>query len=426
MVFEAGERPGGLSVTFEHDGFRFDSGAHRFHDKDPGITRDVRELLGDGLRVVDCPSVVFDGGRLMRFPFRLSDVLGHLGPAMVARGALELAVARLTRPETESFAALAVGRYGRTLAERFLLGYSRKLWGIPGERLSPRASGERLQGLDLRQFLLQTLLGRGADRRSADGAFSYPTRGIGMLADALARGCGPGAVRTGARVGRLVHDGARIGALELESGERHAVDSIVSTVPLDQLVAMLSPPPPAHVLAGARGLEHRSLVLVALFLQKESVTPFATVYFPDPGLPFTRVTEPRNRSDAMSPPGHSSLVAEIPCACGDPVWSADDSDLVRLVGGHLEAIGWIRDREILGARVERLAHAYPVLSLEAESRAGEIRRYLGGLANLSVAGRNGRFEYGWIHDMLRDGKEVVATVGGDPRGDDARHRGFRR
>ena len=55
-IFEAQPRPGGLSVTFEHEGFLFDSGAHRFHDKDPSITRDVRGLLGDDLRVVIGPA----------------------------------------------------------------------------------------------------------------------------------------------------------------------------------------------------------------------------------------------------------------------------------------------------------------------------------------------------------------------------------
>ena len=86
-IYEAQGRPGGLCVTYTHDGFLFDSGGHRIHDKDPEITRDVQALLGESLRPVDRPSVIFDGGRLMEFPFRLTDVLWHLGPKAVARGA---------------------------------------------------------------------------------------------------------------------------------------------------------------------------------------------------------------------------------------------------------------------------------------------------------------------------------------------------
>jgi len=408
-VFEARDRAGGLSVTFEQERFRFDSGAHRIHDKDPEVTRDIQDLLGGSLLVVDRPSMIFDDGRLMRFPFQLTDVLRHLGPGIVARGALDLAAAQVAAPDPASFAGLAVSRYGRTLAQRFLLGYSRKLWGIPCDRLSARVSGERLRGLDLRQFLLQSLLGRDGDRRNADGTFYYPVRGIAMLAEALARGCGPGAVRTNAKVRRLVHDGGRIQAIDVEGVGRHTVDAVTSTLPLDRVLAIMDPRPPERILRLARDLTHRNLVLVGLFLEKPSVTSAATVYFPDPRVPFTRVTEPRNRSEAMSPPGHTSLVAEIPCGEDDPSWRADDADLVDLVQGHLAGIGWIRAPEVIGSRVVRLPCAYPVLSLDVERSLGTITGYLDGFSNLTLAGRNGRFEYGWIHDMLRGAKDLVES-----------------
>jgi protoporphyrinogen oxidase len=413
-IFESRSRPGGLSVTFEHHGFLFDSGAHRFHDKDTSITRDVRALLGDDLRVVDRPSRIFDGGRLLNFPFQLTDVLGHLGPAAVARGVLELATGRMGAGQPDrSFGSMARRRYGRTLAERFLLGYSRKLWGLPGDRLSQRVSGERLRGLDLRQFLLHTVLGRKTDRRHADEVFYYPSRGIGMLADALARGCDRGSLRTGAEVRAVWHDGARISSVAVTGqAGRVPVDTLVSTLPIDRLLAVLEPSPPDGILRLARALTHRNLVMVALFLRRPSVSDAATVYFPDPRLPFTRVTEPRNRSEAMSPPGHTSLVAEIPCGPGDPLWSADDAHLVEITRRPLETIGWIRGGDVLASRVVRIPDAYPVLSLDFEDALGPILRYLSGFSNLVLAGRNGRFEYGWIHDMMREGKSVAVSCTG--------------
>ncbi len=416
-VYEGQARPGGLSVTFAHDAFLFDSGAHRFHDKDPVITRDVRALLGEDLRAVHRPSMIFDGGRMMKFPFRLTDVLWHLGPRVLARGVLDLAAVRMAGrgPAPESFAVLATRRYGRTLAARFLLSYSRKLWGLPCERLSVRVSGGRLDGLDLRQFLLHTFLGRRRDQRNADGTFYYPTRGIGMLAEALARGCEPHGVRTSAEIRQLHHDGARIRSISVAGARDHVpVDALASTLPLERLLAMMDPPPPEGILRLARDLRHRDIVLVALFLRKESVTDAATVYFPDPRVPFTRVTEPRNRSEVMSPPGHTSLVAEIPCWSGDPVWSADNAHLVRVTQKPLEEIGWVRGGEVVGSQVVRLRHAYPVLSLDFERSVEGILRYLDGFENLTLAGRNGRFEYGWIHDMLRSGRDLAASCVGGP------------
>lgn len=410
-VLEAQPRPGGLSSTFEHDGFRFDSGAHRFHDKDASITRDVRRLLGDDLRAVDRPSRIADDGRLLTFPFGLADVLWHLGPSLLTRGLIELAFERVAAGRRDgSFAGMARRRYGRTVADRFLLNYSSKLWGLSSERLSPQVSGDRLRGLDLRQFVLRTVFRRRADRRNVDRAFLYPVRGIGMIADALAASCGPGAVRTSTRVCRIRHDGARISSVStLGQGEGAPVDTVVSTLPIGRLLGMLEPPPPEDVRRHARELAHRNLLLVALFLRRPSVTDAATVYFPDPRLPFTRVTEPRNRSQAMSPAGHTSLVAEIPCGPGDSSWSADDARLVEMTRRPLEAIGWLRSEEVVSSRVVRISHAYPVLSLDFERSLEPVRRYLGGFSNLILAGRNGRFEYGWIHEMIREGRDVVRS-----------------
>ena len=45
-IYEAGDEVGGNCRTFCRGDFRFDSGAHRFHDKDAAITNEIRRLLG--------------------------------------------------------------------------------------------------------------------------------------------------------------------------------------------------------------------------------------------------------------------------------------------------------------------------------------------------------------------------------------------
>ena len=340
-VLEAGPRIGGLCTTFRRGGYLFDSGAHRFHGKDPEVTEDLRGLLGEELRPVDRPSRIHDAGRLMTFPFGLPELVRHLGIGAVARGAVEVALARLLAGSArESFEAVAVGRYGRTIADRFLLRYTEKLWGVPPGLLSADATGGRLRGLDLRQFILRTLTGGRGDRRSTEGRFFYPSLGIGRIPEVLAEACGAGRVRTGSPVTRVVHDGRRVLAVEA-GGETIEVDRAVSTIPLDILLAVIDPPPPEPVLRLASRLRWRGLILVALFLEKEAAVDAATVYFPDPGIPFNRVTEPRNRSPLLAPPGRTSLVAEIPGDPGRPPWTSRDGDLARTVLRRLEGVGLV-------------------------------------------------------------------------------------
>src|SRR5690606_12625384 len=110
------------------------------------------------------------------------------------------------------FRALAVSRYGETLSELFLLGYTRKLWGLGPRDLSPAVAGGRLKGLGVGSLLADRILGRRA--RHLDGACLCPREGIGALTRALearirARIPREG-IATESRVVRLRHDGARI------------------------------------------------------------------------------------------------------------------------------------------------------------------------------------------------------------------------
>ncbi|MEZ5980665.1 MAG: FAD-dependent oxidoreductase, partial [Planctomycetota bacterium] len=141
-LLERAPHLGGNATTFEHMGHLFDSGAHRLHAKDPEVTRTYRELLGDDVHEVTAPSRIHVGGRHVDFPLRPASLVRQLPLRTLVRGAFELATRRAPGGGDEgSFAELATSRYGPTLARTFLLDYSRKLWGLPCDRLSPRVAG---------------------------------------------------------------------------------------------------------------------------------------------------------------------------------------------------------------------------------------------------------------------------------------------
>jgi protoporphyrinogen oxidase len=307
-----------------------------------------------------------------------------------------------------SFEDVAVRAYGRPLASLFLLNYSEKLWGAPCSRLSPLVGGGRLKGLNLRSAIADTLLGRARRAEHVDGSFYYPADGIGAIADALAASCGAESITTNTRVTRVIHDNRRVTHIEVNGEERLTVEQLVCTLPLPVLVRLLDPPLDGLV---APNLRFRTLRLVVLFLNRASVTSSATVYFPDPAVPFTRVYEPRNRSPRMSPAGRTSLVAELPCTDGDPISELDDEAAIAAVTASLEPTGWFGPEDILDAVSVRIPAAYPVIDLEAENEARRTQARLAGLANLTLAGRAGRFEYAWIHNLLQHGRDLVSRIG---------------
>jgi len=56
VLFERSSELGGMCRTLRHGEHLYDCGAHRFHDRDPEITRDLIELMGEDLFTVDAPS----------------------------------------------------------------------------------------------------------------------------------------------------------------------------------------------------------------------------------------------------------------------------------------------------------------------------------------------------------------------------------
>ncbi|MBP7778855.1 MAG: FAD-dependent oxidoreductase [Acidobacteria bacterium] len=405
-ILEAAGRVGGNCVTEERDGFRFDRGAHRLHDKDPDITADLFALLGDEMVRVSAPSAVCTAGRFLRFPPSPPDLLAHLGPRRFAAATVGAMLTRFTTASADNFESFATRAYGPSLAQLFLLNYSEKLWGQPCAALSPRVSGGRLRGL---QF--STLFTRpNRNATHLDGAFYYPARGYGRIVERIAEVCGPDTIRCGARITRLLHDGRRLTQVEVNGVERLPVDRVAATLPLSVVVRVLDPRPPGGILALADQVTFRHVALVAWFLARPSVTGYATVYFPEPTTPVTRVSEPRNRSPLMAPPNHTSLVAEVPCSEADDLWHGTDDAIVRTAAPALAALGWLLPDEVKGTTVVRVPNAYPVLTIEAEQAAAELVHYLGRFHNLHLLGRNGLFHYGWLHTMMRMAKTLVAGL----------------
>ena len=407
-IYEAGNRTGGNCITIRCGDFLFDSGAHRFHAQDAAVTAEIKSLMGDDLRKVKAPSQIFAGGSLVDFPLTPNALLRSLGLRNSLLAAGSLLRSRLRHPSgMVSFEDHAVHTYGRYIASKYLTNYSTKLWGEHCARLSPRVSGGRTDGLNLRAFIAQVFPRNRASTAHLDGEFYYPRWGFGTIADRLAKACGSENIVLRSRVTRLFHDGQRVRSLEINGARSIETDEIVSSLPLPVLVRLLDPAPPQEILEAATRLRFRNVILVALFLNRSGITDNASIYFPDREYPFTRIYEPRNRSPEMAPVERTSLVAEIPHNAGDAVARSRPDELVKMVLDPLVQLGWVTRRDLLGTATHCMTHSYPVLELGSERVLARLDDYLAGLSNLATVGRNGGFVYAHLHDMLRSGAEPV-------------------
>jgi protoporphyrinogen oxidase len=409
-LYEASGSVGGNCRTIRFGEFLVDTGAHRLHDRDAGTTALARELLGDDLLEVDAPSQLYHRGRLIDFPLAPLDLLRKLPLGMLGAIAAENVALRMrSATRGESFGAIARATYGPTLADFALLGYSRKLWGRDPDQLLPEVAGTRLNRLDLRSFLVESFAARRTARRHLDGAFLYPRYGIGQLFCALGARLAD-AIRTSAPVTRLAHDGGRITRVETGEGIVDDPEHVVNTLPLGAIVRLLDPAPPAHVVAAARSIRFRQLRLAVVLLRRERFSANASIYVPDPGVPFTRLYESKNRSAEMAPAGTTSVVLEVPCDRDDRSWTMSSEEFGATMSAALCRTFGVDRREIIDVHELAVPNAYPILELAARPAVAAVHAYLASFENMALVGRNARFRYSSIHDMFIDARACVDAL----------------
>lgn len=80
IVFEAGDRVGGISRTEDYKGYRFDIGGHRFFTKVKEVEDLWKEILGDDFITVQRMSRIYYRDRFFDYPLKIFNALTNIGP----------------------------------------------------------------------------------------------------------------------------------------------------------------------------------------------------------------------------------------------------------------------------------------------------------------------------------------------------------
>ena len=408
-IYEATNATGGNCRTYKYKDFRFDSGAHRFHDKDPEITREVLSLMGDEIMEVSAPSYISHNKRLVHFPITPTNLLSNLNPITSIAAIFNFLYAKFKKNEIKSFEDYAMQKYGKTISDLFLTNYSEKLWGLSTDKLSPKVAGSRLKDLNIKSILTE-LLFPNQKAKHLEGSFYYPRNGFGRLMNKIASHCGDENIEVDSRVTKIFHSDNRIDSFEINNSVINRTDYLVSSLPLSVFIKSLFPAPPKEILDTVEKLKFRHLKLICFCINKPQINKAATMYFPDRRFIFTRAYEPKNRCKTMARPEMTSLVLEIPYSFNDKVDMMDMNALTARTKSDLLKTGLINKEDIIATVVKEIPYAYPVLEKEYELHMDQLLRYLRQFKNLYLTGRNGKFVYSWTHNMMKFGKEIIDDI----------------
>jgi protoporphyrinogen oxidase len=131
---------------------------------------------------------------------------------------------------------------------------------------------------------------------------------------------------------------------------------------------------------------------VMLGLDGNPLAEYTALYFPDPRVRFNRIGFPHVFSRLNTPPGKSSLVAEITTRHNQQAWKLSDRQLIQQVTRDLHQRKLIDRRSVCFARVKRSQYAYVVYDKDYRRNAQMVLRYAGG-RGIWLCGRFAEFEY---------------------------------
>src|SRR5438105_1848146 len=220
IVLEAHEKVGGLAMTEERDGYRFDLGGHRFFTKSKEVDDLWHEVLDDEFLLRPRMSRIYWNSRFLDYPLRGPDVIRKLGPVELSRCMASYLRAAVTpKRSEESLEDWVTNRFGRRLFELFFKSYTEKVWGVPTTEIRAEWAAQRIKGLSFSSAARAAFFGnRGNKVKSLISEFNYPRFGPGQMWDAMTEAIeGQGnEVRLEAPVGRIEIAGSRI--VEVEAG----------------------------------------------------------------------------------------------------------------------------------------------------------------------------------------------------------------
>lgn len=476
IVVEASQEIGGLSRTVRYKGNRMDIGGHRFFSKSDRVIRWWLEMMPvesdtgpDGqlryqgqrrdipkptstadprsedlvMLVRSRKSRIYFLRRFFDYPIRLSAAtFSNLGVVRTFRCGVSY-MRSLLRPlrDEKSLEDFLINRFGKQLYLTFFKSYTEKIWGVPCSKISAEWGAQRIKGLSLKgvvtHFLKKTFdrkVPGGFDQKKIETSliekFLYPKLGPGQLWEHVAgliENAG-GEIHFGIQVDRIHLNSNAVVSVEgtNEAGERVAFagDYFLSTMPVRDLVRAISATAPSEVpyevSEVSEGLMYRDFITVGLLASRLAIkekdgSPLKDnwIYIQEPDVVLGRLQIFNNWSPYLVTATDKVWIGlEYFCNDTDDLWKLCDEEMARFAIAEVAKIGILNAEEVEDFHVVRVPKTYPAY-FGSYDRFDVIRRYLDGIANLFLIGRNGMHKYNnQDHSMLTAMTAVENIVDG--------------
>lgn len=431
LLLDKNSTVGGWCRSIQDKGFTFDHAGHIMFSNDDYVHELYKKLLGENVHWQNREAWVYSKNVYTRYPFQgalyglppkviKECIVGAIearfgsaepeskntpcsanddspstiasdccadGTVTVPSNAISLDRATSKKQGTQDFEEFIYKVWGAGIAKHFAIPYNMKLWTVPLKEMETSWLGGRVPLPDLAE-IIEGALEPVAKPMGPNSRFGYPLRG-GF--QAMMSGFLPyikGQIKLSAEVVEISPAERRV---TLANGTAFRYASLISTMPLPELIKTMGEEAPPKVRAAARGLRHVSVRCINLGVAREKVTDKHWVYYPEDTI-FHRIFFQGNASPECNPPGGFGLTCEITYSPWKPL-PVDGQQLIERCLQDCIRVGVLKDDdELIAANAVDMPYAYVVYDHQRADNVATIRNWLA-RNGIILAGRYSEWEY---------------------------------
>ncbi len=460
---------GGISKTVEFDGYKIDTGIHRFFTKNDEVEKiwlDCLPLQGkpaydDKLLNVDKPYVeggpdpekedktmliknritrIFYGRKFYDYPVSLNmTTIKNMGFFTLMKAGfsyLKSCIHKLPETSLENF---YINRFGKVLYSMFFESYTEKVWGIHPSKISADWGSQRVKGLSITAVIKDMFkrLFKKKDNKNTETSlieqFIYPKLGSGQVYEEMANKIKEmgGEIILNADVKEIKFKGNKISNVTyLKDNEKIRIktDICVSSMPIKYLFENAKGIDiPKNIYNIATKLPYREFMSVGLLVDKlylenttnvktlNNIIPDSWIYVQEPDVKMGRIQIFNNWSPYLFKSKEEIknkvlFTLEYFCSEKDEYWNMSDEEFINFSIEEALKLKIISSKDVVEKSIRiKIPKAYPAY-FGTYSKIDKVIDYLNKFNNLYCVGRNGQHRYNNMDHSMLTGIETAKNI----------------